>query len=242
VRRAFLYKIPLDDPVRRNCVPEFFNPLYPVPAGKARPVVNFTQKTGNCRSGRFVQMKVHAEIFYREPVLRMSRVFHIPFEKIGNLRMTGHSTYHLFSDLHPEQTRSAAKPFLHTAMMIADRAATGSAAAGIAKFFRGRAGFPVAGGARAVPVLLAAGAGMQRDILFFVTGCRTVVVCCVCAVWHSVIIRTGAYDNYSYAHKSLKPLYFDMGYDPRLIAPERITQTAAPKAKIYPYHDMNGSL
>jgi hypothetical protein len=33
---------------------------------------------------------------------------------------------------------------------------------------------------------------MQRDVLFLVTGCRIVVVCRVCAVWHSVTIRTGA--------------------------------------------------
>ncbi len=69
---------------------------------------------------------------------------------------------------------------------------TGSAAAGIAKFQRGRAGFAVTGTARAVPVLLATRARVQGGGFIQIVDFRYLAGCCCCVFWHSFTIRTVA--------------------------------------------------
>jgi hypothetical protein len=61
-----------------------------------------------------------------------------------------------------------ATPSVAAAVWPLDRLGFGSAAAGCRILFRGRAGFAVTGTARAVPVLLAAYAGMQGVFFWFV--------------------------------------------------------------------------
>jgi hypothetical protein len=70
----------------------------------------------------------------------------------------------------------------------------GCAATGIAKFLRGLAGIPVAGGTRKVFVLLAAGAGVKGSGFGFFIGFYGIAGCWLCNFRHlftnrMVIIR-----------------------------------------------------
>jgi len=73
-----------------------------------------------------------------------------------------------------------AAPVLVSGLLIA-----GCAAAGFGVLLLGRAGFAVTGTTRAVTVLLAAGAGVHREIIGFV------VLCWLSWFWHCVTMRTG---------------------------------------------------
>jgi hypothetical protein len=81
----------------------------------------------------------------------------------------------------------------------------GLAAAGIAEFLGGRAGFPVADPGFVFFVFLTACAGVLIDASpsggdwFLVTGCW---------FWHCITLELFCY-NYSYAHKSFKLLHPD---------------------------------
>jgi hypothetical protein len=68
---------------------------------------------------------------------------------------------------------------------------TGSAAAGISEFQGGRAGIPVAGGAREIFMLLAAGTGVQGGGFVLVIGFRGIVGRWLCIFRHSFTNRTG---------------------------------------------------
>lgn len=81
--------------------------------------------------------------------------------------------------------RAAAAPVLITHVGM-----TGSAAAGIAGFQGGRAGFPVMAGA--VQVLLATSAGVQGRGFSLVVRCDRIVVCWLCLFWHLFTNRTVA--------------------------------------------------
>ena len=70
-------------------------------------------------------------------------------------------------------------------VLVSGRLGAGCTAAGIGVLFLGRAGFAVTGAARAVAVLLAAGAGVHREIISFV------VLCWLNCFWHCVTMRTG---------------------------------------------------
>ena len=90
--RAFPDKIFLDDPVRWDGVAEFFHPCNFVPAGNEWPVMDFTQEPGNCRSGRFVQLKMRAEILDRNPLFRPAGILHVLLQQLRNIRISGHGT------------------------------------------------------------------------------------------------------------------------------------------------------
>jgi hypothetical protein len=96
------------------------------------------------------------------------------------------------------------------AVVITLRCIAGSAAAGIAKFHRGRAGFTVAGGARAVPVLLTTRAGVFGSTVLVIEYIFLIVIGCA-GDWFSHDI-TGNFCgfNYSYAHKSFKGSHHTM--------------------------------
>jgi hypothetical protein len=74
-------------------------------------------------------------------------------------------------------------------LLITLRCIVRSAAAGIAKFHRGRAGFTVTGGTRAVPVLLATRAGVQSSGFILIIGFRYFCGCWYCVFWHFVTNR-----------------------------------------------------
>jgi hypothetical protein len=67
---------------------------------------------------------------------------------------------------------------------------TGSAAAGISEFQGGRAGIPVAGGAREILVLLATGAGVQSGGFGLVIGFHGIVGRWLCIFRHLFTNRT----------------------------------------------------
>jgi hypothetical protein len=71
------------------------------------------------------------------------------------------------------------------------RCLAGCAAAGIAKFLRGRAFLPVAGGTRKVFVLLSAGAGVQGGGFVLFIGFHGIAGCWLCTFWHLFTNRTG---------------------------------------------------
>jgi hypothetical protein len=75
----------------------------------------------------------------------------------GNFRMTGHGRPAIFLKEEYGIFLSALRAVAAGGQLIFCR----SAAAGVAKFFRGRAGIPVAGTFRYVFMGLAAGAGVQ---------------------------------------------------------------------------------
>ena len=77
-------------------------------------------------------------------------------------------------------------------VVIIFRFIAGSAAAGIAKFQRGCAGFTVTLSVRAVPVLLATRARVQGGGFIQIVGFRYLAGCCCCVFWHSFTIRTVA--------------------------------------------------
>jgi hypothetical protein len=76
------------------------------------------------------------------------------------------------------------------------------AATGIAEFFRGRAGFPVADPGFVFIMLLAAGAGVLID--------ASPPCCWFAGYWFCHGITLVCYYNYSYAHKSFKLLHPDI--------------------------------
>jgi hypothetical protein len=67
----------------------------------------------------------------------------------------------------------------------------GSAAAGITKFLRGRAGIPVTVRTRDLFVLLAAGTGVQGGGFVLFIGFRGIAGCWLCVFGHSFTNRTG---------------------------------------------------
>ena len=75
------------------------------------------------------------------------------------------------------------------AAVLVSRTGRRSAAAGVAEFFLGRAFFPVAPAARAVPVLFSTCTGMQGEIVVIIVLLRGIV----CGLfWHVFTNRTFA--------------------------------------------------
>lgn len=74
-------------------------------------------------------------------------------------------------------------------VVIIFRFIAGSAAAGITKFHGGRAGFTMAWGARAVPVLLTTRAGVHGCEFVLIVGFRYLIGCWYCVFWHCVTNR-----------------------------------------------------
>jgi 7,8-dihydropterin-6-yl-methyl-4-(beta-D-ribofuranosyl)aminobenzene 5'-phosphate synthase len=125
---------------------------------------------------------------------------------------------------------------LTTAAMCFDRFGLACATAGIRVLFRGRASFAVTGTARAVPVLFAACAGVQGEIISFV------VWYWYRWFWHCVTIRTVTVRYYSYAHKSFKPSHHDMRRCNHPVLQYRFHTPPHEKKKLIPFPEIYSSM
>jgi len=202
--RAFRYKIFPGTPVRRGGIPEFFYPCDLIPAGKERSVMDFTQETGNCRSIGFGQMEMRTDIFHGEPLFGPAGVFHVLLQQFGNFRMTGHG--------RPAISKKTMEyPYLH----FGPWPQGGSSSFAdpqqqeLPNFF-GDVQASLWLGPPGICSWVSPQAQVCRvaDLLSVWVFCVLLDAGCVFSGMYSPTVRL-PYDNYSYAHKSFKPLQPD---------------------------------
>jgi len=144
-------------------------------------MVDPLEKSRNSGACRFVHPEKGTEFPDRYPALCCSGCFHVLLQQLGDFRMTLHGRR-----LQKKGEGSSLAPGPVAAAVLVSRTGRRSAAAGVAEFFLGRAFFPVAPAARAVPVLFSTCTGMQGEIVIVV-----LLWCCVCGLfWHVFTNRT----------------------------------------------------